>query len=464
MLRHVIEKELKDCVYGYRSLLVFVLSSVLFVVSTYTGAREYQAELQEFRLNQVALRQRFAEETNLYTLSVTNLSFAKPPPVLRILVNGVEPYTPHVYSLSLYLPPEPEASPASQNPTGAVSGTLDVLFIVEVVLGLAALLFTFSAVCGEKEAGTLRLQLANALPKDTLLLGKLAGNLVGLLVPVAVSFLLACLMFTTFSGVALSGEEVLRVLLLGADFFLYLAGLFALGLCISTLTTRATTSFALCLVVWVFLVAIVPKLASIAAIRISPLESLQEFEMKKAQVYRQGTLRLQKEYWKYLHEHNRQPPPRDVYEAMLAQVRNEQNRAYAGLEQDYLQRQERQAQMARLLSRLSPAGSASYAAMALARTGAERDFHFQSALRDYRSEFATYYDRKSRELIALAGKPQGPLDPVEQNFTDLALFEFHEEGLTTSMEHTLPDLGLLAVWALVFFAVAYFRFLRYDVR
>jgi len=464
MLWHVIEKELKDCLYGYRSLLLFILSTALFIIATYTGAREYQAELQEYRLAQVTLRQHIAEETNLYAISNFGFNLVKPPQVLGILVSGVEPHSPRVYNLALYTLPQPQGSAASENPAVAVFGALDLSFIVQVVLGLAALLFTFATICGEKELGTLKLQLANAVPKDILLLGKLVGNLIGLLVPVALAFLLAAIMLVNFHGITLGGAEVLRVALLGLSFVLYLSVLFALGLCVSTLTTRSTTAFALCLVLWVLLVGIVPRFAVIAARRLTPAESLQEFEMKKALVHRRGTVEIQLQFSNYLREHNRQMPPLAIYEEMSAHTRDQQNRELRKLEEQYLQRKEHQARNALRLSRLSPAGSVSYAAMSLAGTGLERDFRFRAALRDYRSQFTSYYDRKSRELVELTRRQQIPSVMAKQDFTDMPAFQFQEESLDASLDKALPDLGFLVVWALALFAIAYFRFARYDVR
>ncbi len=464
MLRHVLEKELKDCLYGYRSLVLFILSTALFLVAAYSGAREYQADLQEYRLAQAAHRQHLAEETNLYAISNFGFNIVKPPPVLGILVSGVEPHTPRVYNLGLYTLPQPHGSTGSENPVVAVFGVLDLAFTVEVVLGLAALLFTFSAVCGEKELGTLKLQLANAVPKDTLLLGKLAGNLVGLVVPVALAFVLACIVLASFREIALGHAEALRILLLELTFVLYLTALFALGLCISTMTTRTTTAFALCLVVWVLLVGIIPKSAVLAAKRILPAESLQEFEMKKVLVHRKGTVGAQAELSEYLEEHNGQLPSAEVYAELLARVRDRQNQELRKLEENYVQKKEHQAKVALMLSRLSPAGSVSYAAMSLAGTGLERDLRFRAALRDYRSQFTTYYDRKSRELVEITRNREVLSVMAKQDFTDMPTFQFHEEPLDASLNNALPDLAFLLLWAVVLFAIAYFRFLRYDVR
>jgi len=463
MLRHVIAKELRDCIYGYRSLLVFVLSTLLFGVAIYTGARQYQVALQEYRLAQAARRQQLTEPTNLYALGNFGFDLVKPPPVLGILVSGIEPHAPRVYNVALFTLPEPRGSSASESPTSAVSGALDLVFIVEGVLGLAALLFTFSAICGEKESGTLKLQLANSLPKDILLSGKLAGNLLGLLVPVALSFLLACLMLINFGSVSLNLEDALRISLLGLDFLLYLTTLFALGILVSTLTSRSTTAFALCLVAWVFLVAIVPKLAVLAAKLVSPTQSLQEFETKKVEVHRRGSVEAQKEYNRYVQEHGREMPPLDVYYDVMSRIRDRQNRELKLLEDDYLQQKQRQERWALRLSRLSPAGSATYAAMSLARTGLERDVHFQAALRDYRSEFTRYYDQKSREQVALSRNGR-PSTIITQDLSDLPEFEFHDEPLAPSLDRALPDLGLLVIWSAAFFSFAYLRFLRYDVR
>jgi ABC-type transport system involved in multi-copper enzyme maturation permease subunit len=333
-----------------------------------------------------------------------------------------------------------------------------------VILGLAALLFTFSSVCGEKEMGTLKLQLASALPKDTLLLGKFVGNLTGLLVPVALAFLMSFLLLLGFDAVSFAPDDAYRVLLLGLGFALYIAGLFALGMCISTFTTRTTTAFALSLVAWVLVVAILPKFAVLAARRLAPAESLQDFEMKKAAVHSQGTVEAQKMWDEYLQLHGKQMPPRAVYEEMAAQIRDRQNRELRMLDEEYMLRKERQSRLALVLARLSPAGSASYAAMSLARTGLERDLRFRSALRDYRSTFTRYYDEKSRELVQLTDAQQFPSLDVKQSFADLPAFEFHEEPLGISVERALPDLGLLVAWALVLFAAAYVKFLRYDVR
>ena len=64
---------------------------------------------------------------------------------------------------------------------------IDLTFIVAILLSLAALVFSYDAVCGEKEDGTLKLMLANGVPRSQIILGKILGGIATLLVPFLVS-------------------------------------------------------------------------------------------------------------------------------------------------------------------------------------------------------------------------------------------------------------------------------------
>jgi ABC-type transport system involved in multi-copper enzyme maturation permease subunit len=464
MLRYVVHKEINDCIYGYRSLLIFVLSAVLFFMAVYTGVRSHHTNLEEYNLAQSALHHQLAERTVLWTLSTAGLDIAKAPPVLEILVSGIEPYTPQIYFFNLYLLPQPQGSSTSENPMAAVFGSLDLLFVVQVVLGLAALLFTFSSITGEKETGTLKLQLANALPKDTLLLGKLIGNLVAFLVPVALAFALSALMLAAFPGISLSGEQVLRIALIGVDFLLFLVVIFSLGICISTMTARSTLAFGISLVCWVTMVAIIPKFAVVLARQLAPEESLESYEMQKVEVDREGTNLFEAKMNDYRARHPTQQIPHEVYDDLLKQAREKQNQDFARLEDEYTRAKENQARMALLLSRLSPAGSASFAAMDLAETNLQRDIRFRAALEDYRMQFTAYYDQKANQVDEALKRDPHDTSADVMSFEDLPPFHFQDELLPVSINRALPDLGLLILWALAFFAISYFRFLRYDVR
>ena len=66
----------------------------------------------------------------------------------------------------------------------SVQGKVDFVFLVQMVISLIALLFASDMISGEKESGTLRAMLANSLPRDTILVGKIGGGFLALLGPV----------------------------------------------------------------------------------------------------------------------------------------------------------------------------------------------------------------------------------------------------------------------------------------
>ena len=97
------------------------------------------------------------------TVEISKL-FLKPMP-LSVFANGMEESLPSYLGMTrngitLGIPALVSA------PFSYILGQLDLLFVISNVFSLLALLFTFDAVAGEKEVGTIRVTLANALPRD----------------------------------------------------------------------------------------------------------------------------------------------------------------------------------------------------------------------------------------------------------------------------------------------------------
>lgn len=116
----------------------------------------------------------------------------------------------------------------------------DFVYVVNVVLSLLAVLFMFDAVCGEKESGTLRLVLSNAVPRHTVLLSKWIGGYIVLLVPFLVT-VAGGLVYASARGVIVPGVMG-RIVFLVFIAALYIAVFFNLSLFVSTTTRNSATS------------------------------------------------------------------------------------------------------------------------------------------------------------------------------------------------------------------------------
>jgi ABC-type transport system involved in multi-copper enzyme maturation permease subunit len=124
---------------------------------------------------------------------------------------------------------------------------------------IMAIFWGHDLVCGEKEAGTLRLVLANPVSRHLVLAGKILGALASLLAPVLVSYLVCCAIILN-AGVGEYGAEGLFV------FVLFLVGLacfisvcFSASVMFSVMADRKRVSFLWSLLYWVVLIIVYPS-------------------------------------------------------------------------------------------------------------------------------------------------------------------------------------------------------------
>ena len=163
-------------------------------------------------------------------------------------------------------------------------GKIDFAFIVSTVLSLLALIFTFSAITGEKESGTLRLIVAGSVPRWKVIFSKMVGSYVVFLVPVLVSFLVGLLFLNSSESLSLSGRHFATIGLVLVVTVLFLFCVFNLGIFISVLTHRSIVSMIGVLFVWVLLVLVIPKMSSMVAQVVHPVQSRQVVDTEKAMV------------------------------------------------------------------------------------------------------------------------------------------------------------------------------------
>lgn len=218
-----------------------------------------------------------------------------------------------------------------------------------------SLLFAFDTICGEKERGTLKLVLANAVPRDLVLLSKWIGGYLSLALPFLVAVLVS-VTYVSFAGtIRLDDGTIERLLCVIAVSLLYMSLFFALGMVISTLTHKASTALLVSLFVWSCWVLIIPNLASVAAKTISPAPSLQWLTAEKKAVNRETQIRQERVQQEMLGEEAT---------AKMAEIRQEAESRTHRLDTFYSDRRRQQIGLSENLSRLSPSASFTYAVRA----------------------------------------------------------------------------------------------------
>ena len=473
MLRDIIRKEIVATITSPKFIFTFLLCTVLILLSVYTGITNYVSDQKEHAAAVALDKIDLESKTSYRELSYSGIKVERSPRVLSIISNGVDASVGRVASVAVATDIKLIESKDEGNPMFSIFGALDLTVIVKIVLSLFAVLFTYDAICGEKERGTLKLILSNKVPRDKVILGKIIGGYVSLLIPLIIPLVLSALMMTVFPGIHLASGDWIRFLLMFLMFFLYLSVFFTLGLFVSSRTARSSTSFLALLFIWVVFVMIIPKAAIMTAAQIRPIPSIHEITSKKEAFRRQivEEMRLKMDEW---YKNNEFKPGDDekaydekAYYEKYKKFYEEMEKDYIGrfdannavLERDYEIRRRAQQNLAISLSRVSPASALTFSTMSLARTGLDEHQQFLDSLRSYQAIFAVWAYPKANEPDR-SNTPQ----PPKLDLSDMPIHSYAGESLAKSLVRTIPDIILMIVMIIVFFAGAYVSFLKYDVR
>ena len=469
MLMTMIQKEVMHHILSVRFVALLVMCLLLVPLTLSTNYRNYRQNLVDY---QEAVKLTNIEEKTINLkmplepdLEVSKL-FLKPTP-MSVFANGLADTLPSY--LGMTRNGITQGAPAVVSSLSNLLGHLDFLFIVGTVFSLLAFLFTFDAVAGEREAGTLRVTLANSLPRDLFLWSKLIGGYIVFIVPFLVSLLFGLLMLV-WQGFPLGEPEIFpRVLSLILISLLYIGVFFAIGTVISTYLDNSKTALIVAFTVWVFAVLITPRVGFLAAKLIAPARTSQSVYMEKTAMRDDFNAVIDKEKWKLINEI---PPDEDGTIRVSGENQKKvdgrvklleaeyqlkfQNHANK-LDRDYKRETERQEQLGQMLSRITPTSSLIYLATNLTQTGkGTRSTYFQTGDRYYdmlhTDIFSKIMDHITARVFTSADTVTITQPPPLETIT-----------LGETLRQSAVDVLLLCFFAVVLTTVAFLKFFRSDI-
>ena len=458
MLGTLVKKEIVGHVLSLRFTATLILLLILVCSGFYVTTDQYLAQRDQYFIRQRASDQHLesilAEDRDWRLMDRLFHDEGRELPVpvspLSAIAEGLAAELPAGVRIMAERWENVERS-TSHNPLEGLIRTTDLAYVVGIVLSLLAVLFAFDAVCGEKESGTLRLTLSNAVPRHTVLVAKWIGGGLVLLVP----FLLAALGGIAYAwargAVAMTGEQTARILLLLGAAGLYVSAVFTMGLFLSARTHRATTALFCGLLAWVVWILVVPNLAPVMAKVIAPTPSPKKIAAEKTAIDEEIELRKQRLSLTgalgYAEETERK-----------AEELDQEGRQRKARWDRFLEKTaRRQSGLAGTFARLSPAASWTFAAAELTQTGQGDYRRFESARRKAMEAMTT----KQEELDGWWHEPDGLREIRPDELPNLNLSHLH---LAAALPRTINDMLLLVIWNVVFFLAAFVSFLKYDVR
>ena len=461
MFLSLVRKEIANNVLSLRFIITFalfvalVLLSLFMLTSTYGAAKHSYEISRSSRLDALrAIEGREDQDQQFHDTVIEGegLYGDRPPQPLSVFVYGLEADLPVQVNADLGTSHATDQA-YFRNPLFALFATPDFGYIVNIVVSLLSLLFVFDAICGEKERGTLKLVLANAVPRDLVLLSKWVGGYISLVVPFLVAVLGGITYVYATGAIGLGGETLDRLLWLVGLSLLYISLFFGLGMLISALTHRSSTGLVVALFVWVCWVLVIPNLAPVVARILSPVPTLQKISAEQAAIERETEIRLKRVNRNMLRYGKKAL-------ATSEKIREEGEREISKLDRFYQDQLDGQIEFSKNLARLSPSASFTFALADVARTGSglygafKRSF--QRFEKEYRAWGRDWHDR-------FHGNDDKKLEDGWFEMDLIPSLQPAEIRLDDTVEAVLMDVLLLGVLNILCFMLSYGFFLRYDV-
>jgi len=488
MLKTIITREFFNNILNLRFMIGLVLCIIVTIACVMILVHDYRQELADYNLR-VNLQDEFLDNYATYDRLFWLIPRQKPPERFRPLIIGISG--------------DENVESFDNNPLPILFPHLDFLFIVTIIMSLLALLFSYDAVTGERQKGTLRLVISNSISRTTILFGKFIGGTASLLIPFILSLMVGALYISINPSIQWDGFAWAEFLLLTLASITFITLFYLLGLMVSTFSRYSATSILNCLFLWVLLILVIPNICPYISAQLYRIPSTKVIGMqekvfkynalkKMRQLREEIVKRFKSNYGKLFYELESMEFGGLLGECSPANLKAAQQRADADPEfkaimdafreelreatqpiwrsiteiegklwEDVRKKAAVQTKLAKNLACISPFANLAYIARDLTGTGLRSLEYFAHTHGEYRSQFRKYAEKKmddEREKNpAFSGK----------SFLDLSerpRFVFKEEALKDKLNEVLPYWGILVLFNVVFFVAAFAGFMRYDVR
>ena len=492
MLITLIQKEIMHHILSARFVALLLMCVLLIPLNLHINYHHYLKRQIDYQEQEILKDENTPKDENgkestglrfKFTTKATDTNFEvsklilKPTP-LSVFATGLESALPSYLGMTRSGITRGEAA-LSTAPIAFLLGHLDFVFVVSTVFSLLALLFTFDAVAGEREAGTLRITLANALPRDIFLWSKLIGGYLVFILPFLISLIIGLLVLV-LQGFPLAESDIfLRILCLICVSLLYIAVFFAVGAVISIYFDSSKTALIVAFTVWVFAVLILPRVGFLAAQIVAPTSTAQSVYREKATRREELRAGLEAErskmmsevFSEMMRESNAMQESKSTVIGIDSKHFDKVNEKMIPLEEEarlkyrdlatqldrrYQRERKYQDTIGVNFSRITPTASFIFLATDATQTGqAKKDTYFQTGAR--------YYETLDAEIFSKMSEDPGAHSHPEEISDPMPPPSLAEPTLAETLQHAALDVLLLCFFAIVLTTVAFLKFFRMDI-
>ena len=474
MVLRITGKELLQNLLSLRFTLSALLIVALFGTGAFVFVGRYEQELKDYRKetdkNASALRE---HSSHLYKLAHYRQAIMREPKVLALCSEGFEKSLPNRFVTNAFSMRRPTVK-SRGNPVLPLLRDVDWVFIVSTMLSFVAMILTYDALSGEREAGTMRLVLSGPVTRAKVLAGKYIGAMLTLGIPLVLGLVVNLIIVRSYGVAVIRPAEWPKIVAIVLVSFAYVSIFVLLGLLVSGTMRHSASSMVVLLLLWVVLVILIPSSGRLVARALRNVSTQAAMERRSAAAIQEVVDNvLAGKYGKNAGNFTSDrespivnPPARARFRGAMTEVGNR-------MLEDHIAQLIAQARAGRQFVRLSPVVLYQCTAEAMAGTGIDRWRNLYQQIKDYQGELREYVrvkdleDPRSLHLLFEAEHEAAAWNTISRkpaDFEGVPKFQERRMTLGESLKSSIWDVGLLVALNVVLFTAAHVSFTRYDVR
>ncbi|MDR1054506.1 MAG: ABC transporter permease subunit [Prevotellaceae bacterium] len=143
--------------------------------------------------------------------------------------------------------------------------SIDFATVIAIIMSLLALVFSYDCFTLEREDSTIKMIFVNKISRSSFFIGKLCGILLTLLPILVFCYILSFLFIVLSPKLSFSINDWGNILLLFLSSIVYVIVFVLLGMFISSMVKRSSSSIIISLLAWIWFLFLMPNIASYAA-------------------------------------------------------------------------------------------------------------------------------------------------------------------------------------------------------
>ena len=497
-----------------RFIIGFLLCIVIIPFTVIVSVDNYLSQVQVYKVEQERAENEFKE---VRVWSYLRPTVVKEPAVLSIFSAGISNNMGNTSKIRMgEYPLFPSGHISTRdNPLLNAFFSIDFAKVIAILISLIALVFSYDAITREREDGTMKLMLTSKMSRITFLFGKLTGLLLTLLPILLFCYILACLIVMVNPNISISASDWGGILLLFLTSIIYMLVFILIGMLISALVSRSSSSVILSLLCWIWFLFLLPNISTYLSQSFvkTPLydnvqNAMNEYDKEFRKDYNEASERIRKEmnlesmnYWNYSGRGDGSTEMSGIikegalYHRDMSIMESEAMMSNAdkkwAIQKNYLDDLVRQQTWQQRIAYLSPSEIFGQTMNALCRTDMQSFLKYLETVRNYRETFFLHYsDKKLFESFAyFTGQSFDDLYSQEEannmgekywklmeeldisnsmfpylNTGDVPRYISQPLTLSTALNAAMGRLAALLALMVVLLLATIAAFMRYDVR